>query len=47
MARLTYHNDEPHNREAETISFDVPNDMNINEFKIVCVRLAHAMGVSL
>jgi hypothetical protein len=44
MAKLTYHNDEPYNREAETISFDIPNDMNINEFKIVCVRLAHAMG---
>jgi hypothetical protein len=44
MARLTYNIEETHNREASEISFDVPNDMNINEYKIICVRLAHAMG---
>lgn len=44
MARLVYHIDDSYNREASEISFDVPNDMNINEYKIICVRLAHAMG---
>lgn len=31
-------------REASEIQFEVPEDMNINEFKVVCVRLAAAMG---
>ena len=44
MAILSYTSEEPLNREAMTISFDVPDDMNINEFKIMCVRLAGAMG---
>jgi len=44
MARLTYTIEETRNREASEISFDIPNDMNINEYKIICVRLAHAMG---
>lgn len=44
MARLVYHIDDSYNREASEISFDIPNDMNINEYKIICVRLAHAMG---
>lgn len=44
MAKLEYQSEEPLNREANHISFDVPDDMNISEFKIVCVRLASAMG---
>ena len=44
MAKIIYQSDDSLNREANVISFDVPNDMNISEFKIVCVRLAHAMG---
>jgi hypothetical protein len=44
MGKLQYHSEEPLNREAKHISFDVPDDMNISEFKIVCVRLASAMG---
>ena len=44
MAKLVYQIDDSYNREASEISFDVPNDMNINEYKIICVRLAHAMG---
>jgi len=44
MGKLQYHSEEPLNREAKHISFDVPDDMNIGEFKIVCVRLASAMG---
>ena len=31
------------NREASKIELDVPDDMDINEFKVVCIRLA-AMG---
>ena len=34
------------NREANKISLDVPDDMDINEYKLVCVRLAAAMGYS-
>lgn len=44
MAKLEYHSEEPLNREAKHITFDVPDDMNISEYKIVCVRLASAMG---
>ena len=32
------------NREASKIELDVPDDMDINEYKVVCVRLASAMG---
>ena len=31
-------------REASKIELEVPEDMDINEFKVVCVRLASAMG---
>jgi hypothetical protein len=44
MAKLEYHSEEPLNREAKHISFDVPDDMNIHEYKIMCVRLASAIG---
>lgn len=32
------------NREASKIELDVPDDMNIQEFKVVCIRLAASMG---
>jgi hypothetical protein len=32
------------NREANEVELSVPDDMNINEFKVVCVRLAQALG---
>lgn len=32
------------NREASKIEFDVPDDMNIHEFKVMCVRLASSIG---
>ena len=32
------------NREAREIEFTVPDDMDINEFKVMCVRMALAMG---
>jgi len=28
------------NREANKVELDVPDDMDINEYKIVCVRMA-------
>jgi|TARA_B110000211_G_C13945639_1_gene493745 hypothetical protein len=34
------------NREASKIEFDIPDDMDINEYKVICVRLAAAMGYS-
>ena len=33
-----------HNREVSKIELDVPDDMDIHEFKVVCVRLAQALG---
>jgi len=44
MAILSYQSEEPLNREAMAISFDVPDDMNIGEFKIMCIRMASSMG---
>ena len=32
------------NREASEIELTVPDDMDINEFKVMCVRLASAIG---
>lgn len=32
------------NREASKIEFDVPDDMDIHEFKVMCVRLASSIG---
>ena len=28
-------------REASKIEFDVPDDMDIHEYKVICVRMAH------
>jgi len=44
MGIFSYTSEDSLNREAKNISFDVPDDMNIYEYKIMCVRLAHAMG---
>ena len=44
MGILSYKSEEPKNREAINIAFDVPDDMNIYEFKIMCVRMASSMG---
>jgi len=32
------------NREAKEIEFTVPDDMDIHEFKVMCVRMASSMG---
>ena len=34
------------NREASEISLTVPDDLNISEYKIMCIRMAHSMGFS-
>jgi|TARA_R110001592_G_scaffold4546_2_gene25550 hypothetical protein len=45
MAELIFrYTEESDNREANEVKLSVPNDMNIGEYKIVCVRLAQALG---
>lgn len=46
MAKLIFNidQDEIEYREARNIEFTVPDDMDIFEFKTMCVRLASAMG---
>ena len=33
-------------REASEIEFTIPDDMNIHEYKVICVRMASALGYS-
>lgn len=45
MAKITYISDNHEiHREAKEINFTISEDLNIYEFKIVCQRLASAMG---
>jgi hypothetical protein len=44
MAKLIFITDESENREASKIEFTVPSDMDIWEFKRMCIRMAGAMG---
>jgi hypothetical protein len=44
MAKLIFIIDEEENREASKIEFEVPNDMDIWEYKRMCIRMAGAMG---
>jgi hypothetical protein len=44
MAKLEYINNDIYNREATKISFEIANDLNIHEFKTICIRMASAMG---
>jgi hypothetical protein len=44
MAKLEYTNNDIYNREAIKISFEIDNDLNIHEFKTICMRMASAMG---
>jgi hypothetical protein len=44
MGRLVYYADDCDNREASVIQLTIPNDLDISEFKIVCKRMASAMG---
>jgi hypothetical protein len=44
MANLIFIIDASENREASKIEFEVPNDMDVWEYKRMCVRMAGAMG---
>lgn len=44
MAKLIFIVDEKDNREASKIEFTIPNDLDVWEYKRVCVRMAGAMG---
>lgn len=45
MGKLTFEYTEKENfREAFKILFEVPDDMTISEYKVMVVRMAHALG---
>jgi hypothetical protein len=44
MAKFIFIIEEDQNREASKIEFEVPNDMNVWEYKRMCIRMAGAMG---
>jgi hypothetical protein len=44
MAKLIFIIEEDQNREASKIEFEVPNDMDVWEYKRMCIRMAGAMG---
>jgi hypothetical protein len=44
MAKLIFIIEEAENREASKIEFEVPNDMDVWEYKRMCIRMAGAMG---
>jgi len=44
MAKLIFIIEEELNREASKIEFEVPNDMDVWEYKRMCMRMAGAMG---
>ncbi len=44
MAKFIFIIDEEDNREASKIEFEVPNDMDVWEYKRMCIRMAGAMG---
>ena len=44
MAKLIFIIEETENREASKIEFEVPNDMDVWEYKRMCIRMAGAMG---
>ena len=45
MAKLKYISDDTEfNREASSIEFQIPEDLDIYEFHRICIRLASSMG---
>ena len=44
MAKFIFITDGEGNREASKIELQVPNDLNVFEFKNMCIRMASAMG---
>jgi hypothetical protein len=46
MDKLIYKRGTKDTREFQKIEFDIHEDLNITEFKLVCIRLAKALGYS-
>ena len=44
MGKLIFTNDSEYNREASNIELTLPDDMDIFEYRIMCIRMASAMG---
>jgi hypothetical protein len=44
MGKLIYISEDTDNREVNKIEFEVVDDLTISEFKIICIRMASAMG---
>ena len=44
MAKFIFIIDGVEHREASKIEFEVPNDMDVWEYKRMCIRMAGAMG---
>ena len=44
MAKFIFIIEEEDNREASKIEFEVPNDMDVWEYKRMCIRMAGAKG---
>lgn len=44
MAKLIFNIDNDNFREASNIELTVPNDMDIFEYRIMCIRMASSMG---
>ena len=44
MGKLIFNIDNNNFREASNIELTVPDDMDIFEYRIMCIRLASAMG---
>ncbi len=44
MAKIIFITEDSENREASEIEFKVPNDLDVWEYKRVCMRMAGAMG---
>jgi hypothetical protein len=44
MARFIFITTNEENREASKIEFTVPDDLDIWEYKRICIRMAGAMG---
>lgn len=44
MAKLIFTTDREYNREASNIELTLPDEMDIFEYRIMCIRMASAMG---
>jgi hypothetical protein len=44
MAKMTFNIDGDDYREASKIELTIPDDMNIFEYKTICIRMASALG---